>query len=604
MNFIYKHWLFTLTALLVLALPACEQAAQTPAKPVADIPVKTEAASINAAAASVTAIADRYYALALERTPETAYFSGIELPQHDGMEDNSPAARQVTAADEDDMLQALEAVDISVLIGKPEWITHAYLLQTLRAGVAQRVCRAELWNVNQMGGWHTGYSQIAQLQPIGNVELRQQSLTRWVKMPAYIDQEINNLKQGLELGYSAPKAVVQRVIEQLDGVLGLEAEKSPFYSPASRDNDATFSNATRTLVIEKITPALQRYRDFLAGSYMDAARTELAVTANSDGLACYQAYLQSYTTLERSGAEVYELGQATVKANKARVIELGRVAYGLDDFTAIIERANNDPADSFTSKEELLQFSRDAVKRAAAEMPKWVGNMPPQSVEVVPFEEHEEGTGMSAHYRPGSADRPGEYRIPLHLPEEQSRGNAETVAFHEAWPGHHLQVAIAQSVEGLHPVTQIIWFSGPGEGWARYAEGLAEEMGLYSTTTGPITRRAWPARGMVVDPGIHLFGWSREEAVAYLKESGRYPDSLAEQMVDRIAILPGQLTAYDSGGLEIFALRKLAEDAMGDDFDIREFHDRILENGTIPLIQLRSHIENWVEKYKRNKTAQ
>ena len=129
-------------------------------------------------------------------------------------------------------------------------------------------------------------------------------------------------------------------------------------------------------------------------------------------------------------------------------------------------------------------------------------------------------------------------------------------------------------------------------------------MGLYSTTTGPITRRAWPARGMVVDPGIHLFGWSREEAVAYLKESGRYPDSLAEQMVDRIAILPGQLTAYDSGGLEIFALRKLAEDAMGDDFDIREFHDRILENGTIPLIQLRSHIENWVEKYKRNKTAQ
>jgi uncharacterized protein (DUF885 family) len=230
--------------------------------------------------------------------------------------------------------------------------------------------------------------------------------------------------------------------------------------------------------------------------------------------------------------------------------------------------------------------------------------MPPQDVKVVPFEEHEEGTGMSAHYRPGSADRPGEYRIPLNLPEDQSRGNAEIVAFHEAWPGHHLQVAIAQSVEGLHPVTQIIWFSGPGEGWARYAEGLAEEMNLYSTTSGPITRRAWPARGMVVDPGIHLFGWSRERAIAYLKESGRYPDSIVDQMVDRIAILPGQLTAYDSGGLEIFALRKLAEDAMGDDFDIREFHDRILENGTIPLIQLRSHIEGWIGQYQSHHVIQ
>jgi uncharacterized protein (DUF885 family) len=238
------------------------------------------------------------------------------------------------------------------------------------------------------------------------------------------------------------------------------------------------------------------------------------------------------------------------------------------------------------------------VQRAESEMPNWVGKMPAQAVEVVPFEEHEEGTGMSAHYRPAGADRPGEYRIPLYEPEKQSRGNAEAIAFHEAWPGHHLQVAVGQSVEGLHPITQIVWFSGPGEGWARYAEALAEEMGLYNTTTGPITRRAWPARGMVVDPGIHLFGWTREQAIEFMMESGRYPEGFGDQMVDRIAILPGQLTAYDSGGLEILALRKMAEDTMGDDFDIREFHDRILENGTIPLMQLRAHIEAWIEDYK------
>ena len=576
-----------------IILQACEQAS-TPAESSAKPAV---VASQSDPTATVTAIADRYYATTLKTTPEIAYFSGIELPRHDGMEDNSPAARQAAETELDEMLHALEQVDASKLNDKTKWITHAYLLQTLKSSVALRVCRTDLWNVNQMGGWHSGFAQVAQLQPVGTIELREQSISRWSKLAAYIDQEIKHLEAGLELGYSAPKSVVQRVIDQIDGLLALDVESSPFYSPATRDVDEAFALATHTIVSGQIHPALQRYRDFLADTYIQSARSELAITFNPDGLACYEASLQSYTTLERTGKEVYELGKATVAANKATVIELGKAAYGLDDFKAIINRAKTDPSDSFANKEELLQFSRDMVQRAGSEMPRWVGNMPEQAVEVVPFEEHEEGTGMSAHYRPGSSDRPGEYRIPLFEPEKQSRGNAEAVAFHEAWPGHHLQVSIGQSVEGLHPVTQIIWFSGPGEGWARYAEALSEEMGLYTTTTGPIQRRAWPARGMVVDPGIHLFGWTREEAIEFMLESGRFPDSFGDQMVDRIAILPGQLTAYDSGGLEIFALRKLAEDAMGKDFDIREFHDAILENGTIPLVQLRTHIEAWIEDY-------
>ena len=596
MNLTRRNWHMAMIASCSLVLYACDKATPPPVESETAKPGVVQLAIDPAV--TVNTIADQYYASTLKRTPEIAYFSGIDLPRHDGMEDNSPAARQTAEAEVDEMLAALERVDPDTLNGKTEWITHAYLLQTLKSSVAQRICRTELWNVNQMGGWHSGFSQIAQLQPVGTDELRQQSTSRWAKLGPYIDQEIKNLEYGLELGYSAPKPVVQRVIDQVDGLLALELEQSPFYSPATRDEDEAFATATHAIVTDQIYPALQRYRDYLAGPYMERARSELAVTANPDGLACYEASLQAYTTLDRSGKEVYELGKLTVAANKTTVIELGQAAYGLDDFKAIIKKAKSDPSDRFTSKEELLQASRDMVQRAESEMPKWVGNMPSQAVEVVPFEEHEEGRGMSAHYRPGNADRPGEYRIPLFEPEEQSRGNAEAVAFHEAWPGHHLQVAVGQSVEGLHPITQIIWFSGPGEGWARYAEALAEEMGLYETTTGPIQRRAWPARGMVVDPGIHLFGWTREEAIEFMMESGRFGESISEQMVDRIAILPGQLTAYDSGGLEILALRKMAEDAMGKDFDIRDFHDRILENGTIPLLQLRTHIEAWIEDYK------
>jgi len=595
MNRIERSRNIALACLCLLGLAACNQAEP----PVAETSVEPAAIDNRAiAAAAVTQVADRYYATALELTPEIAYFSGVELPRHDGMQDNSPEGRQALEAINDEMLAELETIDASQLEGRGEWITLIDLLQTLRASEAQRVCRSDLWNVSQMGGWHSSYAQIAQLQPVGDEELRAQSIARWSKMAVYIDQEIANLENGLALGYSAPKAVVRRVIDQVDGLLALEIDQSPYYSPAARANDEAFATATRDIVANQIYPALRRYRDYLAGPYMEGAREELSVTANPHGLACYEASLQAYTTLPRSGKEVYELGLATVAANKAKVIELGQTAYGLDDFTAILDRAKNDPADRFANKEELLQFSRDMVQRAASEMPNWIEKMPGQAVEVVPFEEHEEGTGMSAHYRPGNAERPAEYRIPLYKPEDQSRGNAETTAFHEAWPGHHLQVAVGQAVEGLHPVTQIIWFSGPGEGWARYAEGLAEEMGLYTTTTGPIKRRAWPARGMVVDPGIHLFGWTREQAIDFMMESGRFPESMGDEMVDRIAILPGQLTAYDSGGLEILALREMAEEAMGEDFDISEFHQRILENGTIPLPQLREHVAAWIAEYE------
>ncbi len=545
-------------------------------------------------AATVTSIADDYYAHVLSTSPEVAYFAGIELERHDGLSDNSPEALAANNAVIDGLLTRLSEIDPDELAGKPAWITQALLTEELEGNAGLRACRTELWNVNQMGGWHSGYTQVARLQPVGSEAAREQSLARWSKFPAFIDQEIANLQSGLDLGYSAPKTVVRRVVEQVAGLLELETANSPFYSPAARDGDEAFATATRELVEQDIVPALQRYHDYLAGPYLEQARSQLSVIANPNGRACYDASLRSYTTLKRSGEDVFELGKQTVEANKAAVIELGQAAYELTSFEEIMQRAKSDRADRFATREELLEFSREMVKRAEAEMPNWVGRMPEQPVEVVPFEEHEEGTGRSAHYRPGTDERPGEYRIPLHKPEDQSRGNAEATAFHEAWPGHHLQVAFGKAIEGLHPVSEIIWFSGPGEGWARYSEALAEEMGLYVTTTGPIKRRAWPARGMVVDPGIHLFGWTREEAIEFMMESGRFPDSMGDQMVDRIAILPGQLTAYDSGGLEILALRREAEKALGDDFDIREFHDRILENGTIPLPALRAHVERWL----------
>lgn len=547
-------------------------------------------------AARLQELADRYYAFRLESQPEIAYFSGVALARHDGLTDNSPAGRARIEAAEDAMLTELESIDARALKGTTAWITHGILEQALTSARELRVCRYPLWAVSQMAGWQLDYAQLAELQPVGTPERREQALTRWRKLPGYIDQEIANLKAGLAAGWSSPRAAVRRVIGQLDGVLAIPVAESPFASPGRRDGDAGFLAAFVALVDEAILPAVQRYRDFLADTYLEAAREALAVTANPDGRACYEASLRSYTTLDRSPEAVFELGMRTVENNKARVIELGEAAYGLDDFTAIMERIRNDPANKFESAEELLEFSRETVEAAEKAVPRWFGHVPDRRAVVEPYPPYQDGTGVSARYEPGDADRPGVYRIPLFEPKQQGRGNAEATAFHEVWPGHHLQVAIAQEIEGLHPVTQITWYSGMGEGWARYSESLAAEMDLYRTTTGPIGRLAWPARGMVVDPGIHLFGWSREQAVAFMGQAGRMTERELDEMVDRIAVLPGQLTAYDSGGLEIFAVRELARERLGAGFDIRAFHDRVLENGTVPLTLLRTHVEDWIAR--------
>lgn len=539
-------------------------------------------------------LGDRIYDAVLERVPHIGYFAGVSTDNHSGMFDNSLGARDRWNKLEDAYYAELLTLDAGDLAGSPEWVTYGALVEQLEASIGLRVCRNALWGVNQMSGWHLSYPRIAQAQPVGSRKARREARQRWRKFAGFIDTERDNLEIGLQQGYSSPKSVVRLVIGQLDKLLETGVDQSPFMSPAQRDDNAAFTRAMRRIVSKEINPALTRYRDYLRDDYLARAREALSVTANPDGLACYAASLRNYTTLKRSPRDVYELGRKTVAANRQRVVELGEELYGLDDFAAIIERVAEDPDNRFGSRDEVLQFSRDIVARTEARMSDWFGTLPKRPVVVEPYPAYQDGTGVSSRYERPNGDEPGVYRINLFEPEAQKRGGTEITAVHEAYPGHHLQIAIAMDLEKLHKVTKFASNSGYVEGWARYSEALAEEMGLYRTKTALITRRAWPARGMVVDPGIHIMGWSREQAEEFMRESGRFSPERAKQGVDRIAILPGQLTAYDSGALEMFALRAQAEQALGEAFDIREFHDKLLENGTVPLWMMREHIETWI----------
>jgi len=551
--------------------------------------------SADALAARVTALADEYIKEALLRYPEQAAFLGLADAPQDRLTDNSLQALSVWQAKEDRWADDLSAIDSSVLWGKPEWLTFGYLREMVETSRAARIARSELWPVNHMGGWQAGFAQLAAIQPVGTPEKRAQALARWRMLPSYLDTEVSNLREGLKLGYTAPKLTVRLVIGQLDALLGAPLESSPFFSPAARDETPEFREEWRRLLADGIIPAVRRYRDFLDKEYLAGARDSLGVSALPNGSGIYRALFRQSTTLDRPAEETFKLGQEAVQKYESEAAAIGREIIGGSDLDVIRAKIKSDPANYFKDREDLLAFSRDAVERARRAMPQWFLTIPKADVVIEPIPDYLEKTASSG-YEPGAADgsRPGTYRINLYQPEKQMRSTMEITAFHETYPGHHFQIAVAMEMPAGHLITRIPMSGGFIEGWARYTEALAEEMGLYSSAYARIARRLWPAHGMVVDPGIHVMGWTREQAVDFVFATGRFSEHEAESLIDRVIATPSQLTSYDTGALEFFALRKKAEAALGQKFDIKAFHDQLLKYGSVTLPMLREIIDRWI----------
>jgi len=561
--------------------------------------------SVEDLAARVTALADEYVREARLRFPELASFLGWPDAPLDRLSDNSLEALHEWQDKEDRWSAELSRIDASSLWGHPEWLTFGYLREIVESSRAARIARSELWPVNHMSGWQAGFAQLAAIQPVGTPEKRSQALSRWRMVPRYIDNEISNLREGLRLGYTAPKLTVRLTIGQLDALLKAPFESSPFWSPATRDNTPEFVDAWRKLMADEIYPAIRRYRDFLDKEYLGGARDSIGVSALPNGREIYKALFRQSTTLNRSAEETFRLGQEAVQRYEAEAAAIGQEVTGSSDLAVIRNRIKSDPANFFKDREELLAFSRAAVERARQAMPQWFLTIPKANVVVEPVPGFLEKTASSG-YEPAAADgsRPGTYRINLYQPEKQMRSTMEVTAFHETYPGHHFQISVAMEMPAGHRIAQIPMSGGYIEGWARYSEALAEEMGIYESPYARISRRLWPAHGMVVDPGIHVMGWTREQAVDFVFATGRFSEHEAESLIDRVIATPAQLTSYDTGALEFFALRKKAEEILGAKFDIRAFHDELLKYGSVTLPMLREIIERWISRTAKGSAGQ
>ena len=584
--------LLAMLVLLAGGVTACgEGAADT-----AEAPVQSDLA----------ALADRFWDAYLAWNPLQATYLGAHRLD-DRVRDISPSGRDNRRREVRALVDALAAIDFSSL-PPDERLTHLALDHQLRGEIAQQMCDLEVWVVDHREGFQLDFLNIVGAQPLDTPVDGERMIRRWNAFADYIDDYISNLRTGLETGRVAARASVNRTIVQLDALLGRPVQEWPIYAPAGTRLDAwpegtrhDFRDGIREAATERIRPAYARLRDFLRDELYPHSRAsgKIGLSSLPGGRACYEALIRDLTTLDLSPDDIHHQGLAELEGIHQELRALGSRVLGTSGLAEIQARLRSDPEMFFRWPGEIVQMADEAYARAAVAMPDWFGTPPRTQMVIRPIPLYEAPQSVLAYYREPAPDgsRPGTYYVNTYRPEIRPRYQADVLSFHEAIPGHHLQTAIAQEVEGLPEFRKHLGSVAFVEGWALYAERLADEMGLYTddlSRIGLASYDAWRASRLVVDTGIHAFGWTREQAIEFVRENTLLAEVNIENEVDRYITSPAQALAYKLGQLEISRLRAKAEAELGEAFSIAEFHDRVLENGALSLPALGEAIDSWL----------
>lgn len=593
----------SLLLIALLFLAACDSEPDIPAPGATATPATIVEASAGefaaAQARAVNALADEYVQGYFDMFPEQALAFGALDPDPARLSDPSLDNLARWQIRQQELLARLDEVDTQAITEASAVLTANFLRNVLESARDMEICRMELTNVSPTWtGWMAGFTELAGRIKMGTAQQRADALRRLAQIPDYIDSEIANLKEGVEQGYTAPHNSVRAVGDLLDAFLALPASHTPFVV-ATQEQDIAYQQEMTRLVESRITPAIRRYRDYLLNEYAAAARPSIGIDAIPDGAACYRASVRYWATVDLSAAQIHRIGLEQMERILAEMSQIGARSFGQPDPLALLQLVKNDPRYRFTGREEMVRYAEAALERAITVLPQWFGRVPKAPVVVEPYPAYQEKSAPLGQAVPAAADgsAPGKYLINTYQAEQQSKAGLEATAFHEAYPGHHTQFTIAQERTDLHPISRYFFLSGFGEGWALYAERLADEMGLYSSDLdrlGMLSNEAWRAARLVVDSGMHGLGWSREQALDYLDGHNASTRALNAAEIDRYIAVPGQATSYLLGALEIRRLRDLAQAELGDGFDIRAFHDLVLEDGAIPLTQLAGKVEAWI----------
>ena len=548
--------------------------------------------------AAVFDLADRFWEGILERDPITATIYGDDR-YDERWPDIGPNGRAAERAALSTALAEAEAIDPADLD------VESVITRDLLILIAQNYLEAldrKLYQlgVNHMSGVQTWASEIAQYQKVDTPEGLNRLLARYAAYGTLIDQHIGTLDEGIGDGRTSAAVPVRKAIEQIDRMLSVPADVAP---PVVLANvaDESGREQIRGAVARDIYPALQRLRDYLADTYTPHAAPTPALGDTPDGHDAYRLAIRMQTTVAATPEEVHAFGMEDLERIEAEKDEIAR-RQGHADRHAYAAALGEDPANRTSDPAHIIELAREQTDRAYATAPRYFGRLPAANCVVLPVEEYRERESAPAFYMPPTIDgsRPGQYYLNTYQPDQRQLHKIASITFHEATPGHHFQIAIEMDLQGLGRFRTLgakMAGSAYVEGWGLYTERLADEMGLYQTDAerlGMLDAQSFRAARLVVDSGLHAMGWDRDRAITFMHERGSLPMVDAEIEVDRYTIWPGQALSYKMGQREIERARADVGERLGDQFDLRVFHDEVLGHGSLPLETLRREMPGWV----------
>lgn len=570
---------------------------------------KTKQASTPDEVKQLHSLFDEEWQYELRSNPEMATALG-DPRYNDRLSDVSPQFFQQDLAENRRFVARFEAIPAA---GLPE--QDALSLQLMLRNLRERIEGAQFkpWEmpVSQQDGPQIDLPELIAITPFRTTKDYDDYLSRLHQIPRYFDQVTANMRQGMKDHLMPPRFLLEKVPPQAEDVAGKIGENSPFFEPLKKfpasvppEDQKRLREAALDAINNQILPAYKRFAVFVREDYAPHGRIEPGIWALPDGDKRYRYEVRRMTTTDLTPDQIHEIGLKELRKTEAEMLAVAH-KFGFNDLASFNEHIKNDRKLYATSGQQLLDLYTKYVRDMEPQLPKVFGHLPKAKLVPIPMEAARSKNAVPADYTPGTPDgsRPGHINVNEWDPQHRLLLNVEAIAYHEGIPGHHLQISLAQELPGLPAFRQNAGYTAFVEGWAFYSERLAKELGGYQdpySEYGRLENEMWRDIRLVIDTGVHAKHWSRDQMVEYFHKYTAMDEPNIQTEVDRYIAWPGQALAYKLGQLEILKLRADAQKKLGAKFDLRAFHDEVLDNGALPLDVLDAEVESWIAQQAKN----
>jgi len=599
----------TLALIAPLVLLACNREdAQSTADQVVGTSETPVTSSSSEAVVQLNELYEEYFERNLELNPLRATFIGDNRWNDRFPNTLGPQHRAAQKALWEEYLGRVDAFDASKLEGQ-DLLNYEMFTYNLKINLEGQEIPTYLMPINQFRNPANFFVQMgsgSSVQPFNTVQDYDNFLSRMDGFVVMMEQARTNMREGIEKGYVQPRILMEKVIPQLESQLVENVEKSAFYRPIrnmpdsfSAEDRTRLSNAYADAIGSKLIPAYAAMRDFIRDEYIPAARDTDGIDGVPDGDEIYAYLVRRTTTTDMTPAEIHELGLREVKRIQGEMQSVMDAVGFAGDLNAFFEFLNTDPQFYFENGQQLIDGYKALKDDVREKVMTLFYRFPKADYEIRAVEPFREKSAAGGSYMRPSPDgsRPGVFYANTYDIKARPKWSMESLFLHEAVPGHHFQGALTLEIDGLPRFRKFGGYTAYSEGWALYAESLGKEMGMLSDPYqyfGALNAELWRAIRLVVDTGLHSKGWTREQVLEYMYANSPTKPARAVAEAERYMAIPSQALAYKVGQLKISELRARAETALGDNFNIKDFHAQVLDDGPVPLNVLEAKIDRWI----------